>query len=116
MVYYGDLDQRSQEDPTVIRRYQINVSQHYIDGYQFTDEEKIILRPIAETIALIAGASDYHLVENLYEHYLPEAASLYFDTGEPKHLSWILDRIHESASVEEAWKNWKSLKSLSNSE
>ena len=117
MVYYGKLDERLPYDtsspPATWREYKFHISMKYMPGYRFSDEEKNILRPIAETIALLSGANDYQLAENIYEQYLPEAATIYFNSAKPKHLSWLLDKEHESSAVEIAWKNWQTIKKLS---
>jgi len=53
----------------------------------FDDDEKELLRPIAETLAMLSGnaffglTTDAHGEDVLYEDYLPQAAALYESAG-----------------------------------
>ena len=104
------------------RTYNLKVNQKFIN-YQWTDEEKQRLRPIAETIALLDGNAFF--LHNLadgrewYEQYLPEAATVFDDNGGldgwAGEISWIKDIHHENESVKEAYDSWQVIKKLSTS-
>lgn len=61
----------------------------------FSEEEKALLRPIAETIAMLSGAAFFGLTTDddgsdlLYEDYLPQAAALYASAGQRIELTSI---------------------------
>lgn len=67
--------------------------------YEFTDEEKFQLRPIAETLAMLDGNAFFGaMIDNgreWYEQYLPDAWSLWMnnggDTGWPAGTAWMAE-------------------------
>jgi len=90
---------------------------------KFTAEEKRILRPIAEVIAIMDGNAFFGIQKDdngsdtWYEQYLVEAWMIasYKNkiNGWVKETSWVKDMTHENPSVEEAYNNWQLLKILS---
>lgn len=100
--------------------YEIRLPSNY--KKTFTDEEKVWCRPIAETLAMLDGnaffGTDIGPGQEWYEQYLPEAWEVFMRnggaTGWPAETSWMKDIMHhESPAVEEAYKQWRVLKSLS---
>lgn len=69
------------------------------DGWRdigsFDEEEKDLLRPIAETIAMLSGNAFFGMKTDsdgndlLYEDYLPQAAALYASAGQNASLTSI---------------------------
>ena len=108
--------------PHIDGTYNLTVNQKFIN-YQWTDEEKQRLRPIAETIALLDGNAffPHNLADGRewYEQYLPEAATVFDDNGGldgwAGEISWIKDIHHENESVKEAYDSWQVIKKLSTS-
>jgi hypothetical protein len=92
---------------------------------KFTAEEKRILRPIAEVIAIMDGNAFFGLQKDdngndtWYEQYLVEAWMIASHknkiNGWVCETSWVKDMTHENPSVEEAYNNWQLLKILSRS-
>jgi hypothetical protein len=88
---------------------------------QFTDEEKSVLRPIAETLAMLDGNAFFSMTDLdgrvYYEQYLPEAAALFESNGGidgwAGDASWVRELDHESPAVKDAYDSWRTLKSLS---
>lgn len=103
----------------------ITVHYEYDDqykNYNFSENEKRILRPIAETLAMIDGNAFFTLESSdgeWYEQYLPEAMSIFKSNGGlegwASEASWIKDIAHETPEVAEAYENYRILKSLSRS-
>lgn len=91
------------------------------ETYEFSDDEKRVLRPIAETLAMLHGNAFFTMQlgdgREWYEQYLPEAMSLFMSNGGSigwaSQLSWIRDFDHETPEVAEAYENYRILKSLS---
>lgn len=113
-----------EEEPNpYIRTYSFSVNEKYINK-KFTDDEKILLRPIAETLALLDGNAFFTMKltnnEEWYEQYLPEAATVFYDNGGLNgwagEASWIKIQTHETDAVKDAYDNWKTLKKLSQEE
>jgi hypothetical protein len=88
---------------------------------QFTDEEKSVLRPIAEALAMLDGNAFFSMTDldgrGYYEQYLPEAAALFESNGGidgwAGDASWVRELDHESPAVKDAYDSWRTLKSLS---
>jgi len=88
---------------------------------KFTAKEKAMLRPIAETVAIIDGNAFWGLSQdqagedNWYEQYLPEAWMIYKNNPSViKGTSWYQDHVdHENDSVEDAYNQWRLLKMIS---
>jgi hypothetical protein len=88
---------------------------------RFSAREKIILRPIAEVIAILDGNAFWGLSvtpdgeDNWYEQYLTEAWMVYNNNpGVVKGTSWYSDHMeHENETVADAYNNWRLLKMLS---
>ena len=84
--------------------------------HRYTEEEKALLRPMAETLGMLRIAKDRMVASgrDWYEHFLPEAAALWDQANaDSLYLSWKQDLEHESTAVKEAYNSWKALKSLS---
>jgi len=104
----------------LIRTYSFSLDERFLNK-QFTEEEKQILRPIAETLSLLDGNRFFSLkLENgkeWYEQYLPDAATIFYSnggiTGRLAELSWIKEKTHENDAVRDAYVNWKTIKILS---
>lgn len=87
----------------------------------FTDEERQLLRPIAETLAMLDGNAFLTMTtsdgQEWYEQYLPEAYALFNSNGGLNgwagECSWIRDTQHENPSVQAAYAQWRMLKTLS---
>lgn len=88
---------------------------------RFTEKEKIMLRPIAEVIAVLDGNGFFGMIRDAagrdtwYEQYLPEAWLIYkSNPGVIQGTSWYLDHLsHENVTVSDAYNNWRLLKLLS---
>lgn len=88
---------------------------------KFTAKEKIMLRPLAESIAILDGNGFFGLSrdengdDNWYEQYLIEAWMIYKSNPSViKGTSWYLNHVeHENATVEDAYNNWLLIKMLS---
>lgn len=91
---------------------------------EFSDEVKRMLRPIAETLAMLDGNAfftmDFGDGTEFYEQYLPEAWNLFTNNGGAYgwagEVSWLKDLNHETPAVKEAYENWRVLKALSKGE
>jgi hypothetical protein len=87
----------------------------------YSEEEKQMLRPIAETLAMLHGNAFFTQQltneREWYEQYLPEAMALFESnggvSGRAGAVSWIKDLEHPSAAVKEAYDSWRALRSLS---
>ena len=87
---------------------------------KFTEDQKKILRPLAESIAILDGNAFWGLTRNennedtWYEQYLPEAWVIYKSNPGIVHgTSWGQMLKHENPTVQEAYENWIMLKILS---
>jgi hypothetical protein len=88
----------------------------------FTEQEKNILRPIAEVLCLLDGNAFFGISVDewgedvWYESYLPEAYVIYKanggDKGWASELSWIKEANHENESVKDAYQEWQLIKML----
>ena len=90
---------------------------------KFTVEQKMMLRPLAETIALLDGNAFFGLDtdengdDRWYESYLPEAWLVYKanggNNGWISQTSWMRNLEHENDTVRDAYAQWQLLKRLS---
>lgn len=68
-------------------------------NYIFTEQEKEILRPIAETLALIDGNAFFHLKhednKEWYEMYLPDAMEIFKNNGGLNALAGQISWLRE---------------------
>ena len=117
-------------DPNVLTYY-LRVDEYNrrsIDS--FSDREKEILRPIAETLAMLDGNAFFGNTfdregksHDWYEMYLPEAWALYKGNGGnsegtqgwASEVSWLNAGIHIPA-VKAAWDNYQLMKKLAREE
>ena len=104
------------------RTYTFTVDAKWIKK-DWSDEEKALLRPIAETLAMLDGNAFFtHTLPDgreWYEQYLSEAATIFHENGGlngwASEANWIKEQNHENNAVKEAYINWKTLKTLSKS-
>lgn len=102
------------------RSYFLSIDPKFIN-HNWSEYEKRVLRPIAETIALLDGNAYFpHKLPDgreWFEQYLPEAATIFYDNGGidgwAGHMSWVSEQKHENTSVREAYVTWQVLKKLS---
>lgn len=92
---------------------------------KFTKKQKRILRPIAETLAMLDGepffglSVDKNSEDIWYENYLPMAWEVFNNCGGEKGwagaVSWVKNNPthHENDVVKEAYQQWQVLKALS---
>lgn len=88
---------------------------------EFTTEEKQILRPIAEVLALLDGNAFFTMDtgdgREWYEQYLPEAWSIFEGSGGIRgwagEMSWVRDLVNDHPSVVEARRNLRIALALS---
>lgn len=115
-----DLMGRSVRDQ-ITMVYELEVSTE-LQCRRFTDEEKRLLRPIAETLSLLDGNAFLTMPlapagREWHEQYLPEACALFEQNGGLEgwagNVSWIRDLNHETPAVKEAYDNYMTLKYLS---
>ena len=82
----------------------------------FTAEEKHLLRPIAETLAMLDGNAFFQPDLSWYEQYLPEADALFQSNGGmngwagTSHIARM--HCHENEAIQEAYESWLLLKTL----
>lgn len=87
----------------------------------FTDEEKIKLMPIAETLAMLDGNA-FFTFEEWWDSYLPEAHAIYQsnggDTGWASECSWIRNSklIQEDPALKDAYDKLQVLLALKGKE
>lgn len=87
----------------------------------FTDDEKQLLRPVAEVLAMLDGnaffGADLGDGREWYEQYLPEAWSLFEAnggiTGWPSGMSWVRDMNNDHPAVIEARRSFRIALELS---
>lgn len=107
----------------LIRTYSFSINEKFLTK-KFTNDEKKILRPIAETLALLDMNAFFSFTLNdgreYYEQYLVEAATLFYDSGGfngwAGMASWVKEQIHENDAVKDAYINWQTIKKLSQTE
>lgn len=90
--------------------------------YRFSDEEKVILRPIAETLAMIDGNAFFTMPlgaeREFYEQYLPEAAEIFFGNGGwsgwASEASWVKEHLlrKKHPALEYTWERYLVVKAL----
>jgi hypothetical protein len=90
---------------------------------RFTAEQKLMLRPLAEVIAILDGNAFFGLdvdengEDRWYEQYLPEAWMVYKANGSGNgwisQTSWMRELDHENDTVRDAYAHWRLLKKLS---
>lgn len=96
--------------------YTVNIDPELLKD-KFTEDEKELLRPIAETLAILDGNAFFQFSSTQYpkwyEQYLPEAYYLYTHCGgRSPYASWNQDRNHPNPAVREAWENYQLVKKL----
>lgn len=102
-----------------VRRYEIHVYDEDMDR-AFTKDEKDILRPIAEMLAIMDGNAFFGMKlddgKEWYEQYLPEAWSVFQNTGgydgAIMNASWVKDMYPKNPSVREAYDAYRTIKGL----
>lgn len=91
-------------------------------GRVFTDEEKRLMRPIAETIAMMDGNAFFSIRitddREFYEQYLPEAAEIFFGNGGQvgwaSEASWVKEHLlrKSNTALNNAWEQYQVVKAL----
>ena len=83
---------------------------------QIPEDLKCVLRPIAETLAMLDGNAFFSADNNWYTQYLPEAYVLFMDNGGLSgwagQAHWVCNLHHENAEVAQAYENWRMLKRM----
>jgi hypothetical protein len=110
----------SDETESIVFAYELSINKDHLNQ-DFSEQEKRLLRPIAETLAMMDGNAFFTVTgldgKEWYEHYLPESYALYTANGGPDgwagECCWIREMKHENDSVREAYENWHMLKKLS---
>ena len=104
-------------DPkTYTYTYRVEVSAE-LDQRKFSEEECRILRPIAETLAMLDGNAFFGRGDDThYQAYLPEAYQVFESNGGLRgwagQASWLRDLTHSHPDVREAYQNFWTLKNL----
>ena len=114
-----DDDYVNPTNGVITRRYEIQIYEEDLD-YQFSIEEKAILRPIAEILAVLDGnaffGADLGDGREWYEQYLPEAKSIFDNTGgydgAIMNASWVKEMNPTNPAVREAYHTYKTIKGL----
>lgn len=75
-----------------------------------------ILKPIAETLAMLDGNAFFGPGWESWIHYLPEADALYRSNGEPDNLSWLEHYNHKDPTLQDAWDKYQTLLALKREE
>lgn len=104
---------------TRVMTYEVHIYDQDLDR-EFTEEEKILLRPIAETIAMLDGNAFFTMPlsdeKEWYEQYLVEAYSVFNANGGmsgwASEVSWIKDKDLKNPAVKEAWDNFLMISNL----
>lgn len=102
-----------------IAHYEVHIHGEDLEK-KFTDEEKILLRPIAETLAMLDGNAFFTIDAGdgeWYEQYLPDAYSVFKANGGMNgwacEVSWIKEKNLSNPAVQEAWNNFLTVSKLS---
>jgi len=94
-------------------------SVHRLDGgwrRVFPPDYVIILKPIAETLAMLDGNAFFGDGWESWISYLPEADAVYRSNGEPEDLSWLSHYKHEDPTLQDAWNKYLVLLELKREE
>ena len=82
----------------------------------FPPDYVTILRPIAETLAMLDGNAFFGPTWESWINYLPEADAVYRTNGEPETLSWLSHYKHEDPTLQDAWNKYQTLLALKRTE
>ena len=104
-------------DPGMHIVYEIDLPEN--PRTDFTPEEKALLRPIAETLAMLDGnaffTAPFEGEREWYEQYLPEAWELWHSNGGlggwAAETSWAQDHLRRAANpaLQELWEQYQTL-------
>ena len=75
-----------------------------------------ILRPIAETLAMMDGNAFFGKDWRSWINYLPEADAVYRTNNSPNDVSWLQHYQHEDATLQDAWNKYQTLLALKRAE
>ena len=92
---------------------------HRLDGgwrRVFPPEYVAVLRPIAETLALLDGNAFFGPAWESWINYLPEADAVYRTNGEPDNLSWLEPDHEDDPTLKDAWDKYQTLLALKRAE
>jgi hypothetical protein len=87
---------------------------------QIPSHMKAILRPMAETLAMLDGNAFFGYMaadgSEWYEQYLPEAWAVFQNNGGMEgwagEASFVYELNHENTEIAEAYESWRVLKSM----
>lgn len=82
----------------------------------FPPDYVTILKPIAETLAMLDGNAFFGSVWESWIQYLPEADAVYRSNSEPTELSWLKHYHHEDITLQDAWNKYQTLLALKRKE
>lgn len=109
------------EEGDLIITFRIRMDKEDQAMRNFTEGEKALLKPIAETIAMMDGNAFFTINgeedETWYEQYLPEAYALFKSNGGfngwASEASWMRGKNLTNPAVMEAWENFVIVNKLS---
>lgn len=82
----------------------------------FPPEYIDVIRPIAETLAMLDGNSFFGPGWETWVNYLPEADAVYRANSSPKDVSWLMHHCHEDPTLQDAWNKYQTLLALKREE
>lgn len=97
---------------------EFNYTVYRLDGgwrRVFPPEYVDIIKPIAETLAMLDGNAFFDNLET-WVNYLPEADAVYRSSSKPKKLSWLEHRQHQDPTLQDAWDKYQTLLALKRAE
>lgn len=75
-----------------------------------------VLKPIAETIAMLDSNCYYFPGNPSWVQYLPEADAVYRANSKPECVSWLKHHHHEDPTLQDAWNKYQTLLALKREE
>lgn len=114
-----DTDYTNPTEGATHRTYEVYVYDEDLKR-EFTQDEKDILRPIAEVLAVLDGNAFFGMElpdgKDWYEQYLPEAWAIFQNSGGYNGAfmgaSWIEDLHPKNPAVREAYDAYRTIKGL----
>jgi hypothetical protein len=84
------------------------------DGWRrvFPPEYVDIIRPIAETLAMLDGNAFFGEDWRSWINYLPEADAVYRANNSPRDVSWLTHHHHNDPTLADAWNKYQTLLAL----
>mgnify|MGYP003347702996 FL=1 len=114
-------DYSNPTEGTTVRRYEIYIYAEDMKR-EFTQEEKDILRPIAEVIAVLDGNAFFRVnigdSTEWYEQYLPEAWAIFNNSGgfdgAIMDASWVREQRPTNPAVKASYEAYQTMRKLAN--